>query len=55
MAHATLREQGYRFIYRDGQSAWVHPLEVQFDDIDCTDMDDDEYAAFVAKREEVAQ
>lgn len=54
MSAPTLREQGYRFIYRDGQSAWVHPLEVQFDDIDCTDMEDDEYADFVANLSKVA-
>ncbi len=48
-AALTLREQGFRFVCRDGRGQWLHPLEVQFHDIDCTDMEDDEFAEFVAK------
>jgi hypothetical protein len=43
----TLQEQGFRFICRDGACNWMHPAEVQPNDVDCTDMDEDEFEAFV--------
>lgn len=46
-APLSLREQGFRFVFRNGRGQWLHPLEVQFHDVDCTDMDDDEFAAFL--------
>ena len=44
----TLRDQGFRFIKRGNEYKWSHPADVQHSDIDCTDMDDDAFAAFVA-------
>lgn len=49
---ANLNEQSFRFVRRsDGAFAWVHPLETRAGDFDCTDMDDDEFGAFVATHE----
>ncbi len=44
----TLREQGFRYIKRGEEFMWVHPADLQASDVDCTDMNDDEFAAFVA-------
>jgi len=40
----SLQEQGFRFIGRAGRFFWCHPAEIRSADIDCTDMDDDEFA-----------
>lgn len=50
---SSLREQGYRFmVSRDRKHAeWLHPLEVSesgVDWVDCTDMNDAEFDAFMA-------
>ena len=44
----TLREQGFRYIKRGAEFMWVHPADLQAGDTDCTDMNDEEFAAFVA-------
>jgi hypothetical protein len=48
---ATLKDQGFRFVYRNRDGMldyqWTHPAELQPTDHDCTDMDDDEFEAFV--------
>jgi hypothetical protein len=44
----TLQEQGFRFVKRGAEFKWVHPTDVQASDVDCSDMSDDEFAAFVA-------
>ena len=44
----TLPEQGFRFVNRQGAFKWVHPLEVQASDVDCSDMNDEQFAAYVA-------
>lgn len=46
----TLRDQGFRFVKRGADFKWVHPADVQPSDVDCSDMSDDEFAAFVAKQ-----
>ena len=44
----TLRDQGFRFIKRGSEFKWAHHADVQASDVDCTDMGDDEFAAYVA-------
>lgn len=44
----TLRKQGFRYIKRGDEFKWVHPADLQAGDTDCTDMGDDEFAAYVA-------
>lgn len=44
-----LRGQGFRLVYRVGTYMWVHPVYMHDGDIDCTDMDDAEFEAFVRK------
>lgn len=51
----TLKDQGYRFTYRPSAEPgrrfdWRHPLEFQEGDVDCTQMSDDEFQAFVEGR-----
>lgn len=43
----TLDEQGFRYVRRGSEFRWVHPLEVDFHDIDCTDMSDVEFESVV--------
>jgi hypothetical protein len=43
----TLQDQGYRYIKRGEEFKWAHPAEVMPADVDCTDMTDDEFEAFV--------
>jgi hypothetical protein len=43
----TLQDKGYRYIKRGDAFTWAHPLEVQPGDVDCTDMTDAEFEAFV--------
>jgi hypothetical protein len=44
----TLQDQGFRFMHLGGTDyRWVHPLEVRSSDVDCTDMDDDAFEAYV--------
>jgi hypothetical protein len=50
----TLKDEGFRFICRNGSFDWRHPLEVQSGDVDCTDMDDAEFEMFVMAQEMVA-
>ena len=46
----SLRTEGFRLVFRYGHTfMWIHPLEVQKTDVDCTDMSDEEYTAFVRK------
>jgi len=44
----SLADDGFRLVYRDGAIRWVHPTELQPTDIDTTDMNDDEFARFIA-------
>lgn len=50
---SNLQEQGFRFVRRGSEFKWVHPLEVMRGDVDCSDMSDDEFDAFMA--DELAQ
>lgn len=43
----TLQAQGYRFTFRAGVYTWTHAAEVTGGHIDCTDMDDQQFEAFV--------
>lgn len=44
----SLQDQGFRFILRpvDGRvdGWWTHPLDVKPGGLDCTDMDDEQFA-----------
>lgn len=45
-----IRARGYRYYCGDGRCMWMHPLEKEDGRphwIDCTDMSDDEFAAFL--------
>lgn len=53
-APSGLRAEGFRYVYQDGQFVWRHPLEVKPGAVDCSDMDDDEFTAFVIDHSEVA-
>lgn len=44
----SLADDGFRLVLRDGSIRWVHPLEVLPTDIDTTDMNDEEFARFIA-------
>lgn len=47
---ADLIEQGYRLVYRIGSIFWVHPLELRSDDIDVSDLNDDQFEQFVREQ-----
>ena len=44
-----LQTQGFRFIDRNGDFNWRHTNQLQAGDIDCTDMDDEEFEAQVRR------
>lgn len=44
-----------RFVKRGDKFNWVHHLEMQATDVDCTGMTDDEFQAFVRTSEAAAQ
>ncbi len=44
----TLQQQGFRFVRRGSDFRWVHPADVLSTDVDCTDMTDERFEAFVA-------
>ena len=51
----TLKDEGFRYVLRDdGSFRWIHPLEVQATDTDCTDMSDDEFEVVVLASKELA-
>lgn len=43
----TLQDQGFRFVRRGSRWDWIHPLDMQAGDEDCTDMDDAQLEANV--------
>lgn len=43
----TLHDQGRRYVFRDGAFVWSHPADMTSGDMDCTDMNDDEFETFV--------
>lgn len=43
----NLQELGFRFVGRAGRFFWCHPAQICEGDIDCTDMNDDEFAEAV--------
>ena len=43
----TLQDQGFRFVCLNGECDWKHPAEIPAGAVDCTDMDDDEFADFM--------
>ena len=45
---STMKEKGFRFVFTGSEFKWLHPAEVHAPHVDCTDMDDDEFAEFVA-------
>lgn len=45
----VLRDQGFRFVYRKGAFLWAHPTTLLADDVDCTDMTDEEFELFVVR------
>lgn len=47
----TLRDQGFRFVKRGADFKWVHPADVQPRDVDCSDMNDDEFSELVARQQ----
>lgn len=44
----NLQDQGFRYVKRGAEFKWVHPTEVLPDDVDFSDMSDEEFEAFVA-------
>jgi len=50
VSRATLRDAGQRFVYRGGRYLWAHPASVEAGDIDLTEMDDNQFEAFVRSR-----
>lgn len=42
-----LRPPEWRLIYRGRQCRWEHQASLQLGDIDCTDLSDEEFEAFV--------
>lgn len=42
-----LAAQGFRFVLRQGQFVWSHPLEMAPADVDVSEMDDDEFEQLV--------
>lgn len=44
---ANVQEQGFRFVQRGADFIWTHPLELQACDVDCSDMTDAEFEAYV--------
>lgn len=44
----NLKDQGYKLVLGKRGVQWVHPSEVTSTDVDCTDMTDDEFDAFIA-------
>lgn len=51
---STLAQQGFRLMQRGSAFKWLHPAEVLASDLDCTAMDDAEFARTVAQAEEQA-
>jgi len=47
MSTHTLRDPHFRFVFRAGDYRWIHKNEVIPADIDCTDMNDQEFEDFV--------
>lgn len=47
----TLQDQGFRYVMRGSVFTWVHPTEVLPTDVDCSDMSDAEFEAFVQSNE----
>lgn len=44
----TLADQGWRFVYRHLKGwTWMHPADVTPDDIDGTEMSDEDFTAVV--------
>lgn len=48
---STLREQGHRFIFRDGSYTWAHPALMVVSDVDVTDLTDEEFERFVSSND----
>ena len=46
----TLKQQGFRFVFRTGAFKWTHKNEMLAGDIDCTDMNDQEFEQFVQEQ-----
>ena len=46
-----LAAEGFRFVLRNGDMNWRHPLEMAEGDVDVSDLDDDEFYALVVKLE----
>lgn len=45
----SLRDKGWRFIYRGGEFKWTHPYDLEKEDVDCTEMNDDEFMDFFVR------
>ena len=43
----SLQDEGFRFVLQDGLFNWVHPNLIRPESVDCTDMPDKEFNAFV--------
>ena len=46
-AASQLQAQDFRLIRRGVAFYWTHPAEVKADDLDCTDMDDEQFERVV--------
>ena len=44
---SNLHNQGFRYVERCGVFNWIDPAFMKPGDVDCTDMDDDTFGAFV--------
>lgn len=43
----SLQDEGFRFVLQDGEFNWVHPALLKPEAMDCTDMPEKEFNAFV--------
>ena len=43
----SLQDEGFRFVLQDGLFGWVHPALLKSEAVDCTDMPEREFNAFV--------
>lgn len=46
----SLQDEGFRFVWQNQEFNWVHPAEITEGVVDCTDMNDAEFEAFVKEQ-----
>lgn len=49
----SLLKEGFRFVHRAGWGfTWIHPCAVEAGDLDCTDMNDEQFEQTVKDKDE---